>query len=129
MCPGGSHSDLRPSFPLQKEARSAFLKVSVLSSCVEISVAGAQHAHFSQLLALSLRSTALVAEWVLSKAVSQGLVFDNASFLFEPDLEVVFCLSTAVFPRSQSQLLTRLGVLSLKVTGGSGTEQGFRVSS
>lgn len=51
---------------------------------------------------------------MLTKAVSRSLLSDNAGFLSELDLEVVSYISTTTFPRSQSQLLTRLGALDLE---------------
>lgn len=60
-------------------------------------------------------------------------------FFFELDLEVVSCTSTAISPRSQSQVLTRLELFSLECAlrcqlmrqdgaGGFAREQGKAVS-
>ena len=61
---------------------------------------------------------------MVAKLSPRSLVSDNASFLFELDLEVVSCISTTTSPRS---LLTRYGALYLECALGASERAGGSV--
>lgn len=108
------------AFPFEKQSDQFLLRCQFWTPCIKISVTGAQNAPFSQLLAMSLRIPALDCSSSSSRMGTYQSLLPGVWFLtlpafaFELDLEIVSCRSTAVSPRSQSQLPTSHGALSVE---------------